>query len=62
MLRKAKAKGLTELFLLTTTAAAFFERLGFRAVPLDTAPLPIQHTQEFSTLCPSSAVLMRRAV
>jgi len=62
MLQRAAAQGPAELFLLTTTARGFFERLGFRIAPRDAAPLPIQCTEQFSTLCPSSAVLMRRAL
>ena len=60
LLNKADTQGLTELFLLTTTATAFFERLGFREVGRASAPRAIQQTQEFLTLCPSSAVCMRR--
>lgn len=62
LLNRADAQGLTELFLLTTTATTFFRRLGFREVPRESAPLAIQQTQEFLTLCPSSAVCMRRGV
>ena len=62
VLGRADTLGLTELFLMTTTTAAFFEQFGFRVVPREVAPRPIQRTQEFSTLCPSWAVMMRRAV
>ena len=62
LLNRADAQGLTDLFLLTTTATTFFSRLGFREVPRESAPLAVQQTQEFSTLCPSSAVCMRRGV
>ena len=60
LLNRADTQGLTELFLLTTTATTFFDRLGFRQVSRESAPLAIQQTQEFLTLCPSSAVCMRR--
>lgn len=62
LLNRADATGLSELFLLTTTAMTFFDRLGFREIPRDSAPLAIRQTQEFLTLCPASAVCMRRGV
>jgi amino-acid N-acetyltransferase len=46
------------IFLLTTTAADFFEYRGFRRISREQAPLRIRATQEFSSLCPSTAVLM----
>lgn len=58
LLKKARELELEELYLLTTTAAGFFEKIGFRNISRDQAPQPIQSSQEFSTLCPSSAVLM----
>jgi amino-acid N-acetyltransferase len=47
------------LFLLTTTAAGFFARLGFRAIDRTEAPPAIRQTPEYRTLCPSTATLMR---
>ena len=46
------------IYLLTTTAADFFESRGFRRIRREQAPPQIQSTQEFSSLCPASAVLM----
>lgn len=54
----AYATGVRHLYLLTTTAAPFFARFHYRAVPRDTAPPPIRATHEFSTLCPGDATLM----
>jgi amino-acid N-acetyltransferase len=47
------------LYLLTSDAARYFHRHGFRAVARDAAPLEIQRSREFSEMCPSSATLMR---
>jgi amino-acid N-acetyltransferase len=46
------------IYLLTTTAADFFEYRGFRRIGREEAPQEIRATQEFSSLCPSTAVLM----
>ena len=46
------------IYLLTTTAADFFEVRGFRRISREQAPPEIQATREFASLCPSTAVLM----
>jgi amino-acid N-acetyltransferase len=48
------------LYLLTTTAERFFARLGFQRLQRELAPLAIQSTSQFSSLCPASAVLMSK--
>jgi len=55
----AKEVGLKALFLLTTDAARYFHRHGFRAIARDAAPLEIQSSREFAHTCPESARLMR---
>ncbi len=53
--------GLRELYLLTETAAPFFERkVGFDVVSRDEAPPEIRTSDEFARQCPASAVLMRQ--
>ena len=56
----AQARGVRSLYLLTTTAAGFFERLGYRHADRASAPEVIRRTQEFSSLCPSSASFMAK--
>jgi amino-acid N-acetyltransferase len=56
----AREQGARRIYLLTTTAARFFEGLGYRAVARDAAPERIRATPEFSTLCPASAVFMTK--
>lgn len=59
---RASTRGVTDLYLLTTTAAGFFERLGFQRLSRETAPRPIRETEQFETLCPETAVCMRKVV
>lgn len=46
------------IYLLTTTAQAFFEHMGFRCIGREEAPPAIQTTREFASLCPATAALM----
>jgi amino-acid N-acetyltransferase len=54
----ALSKGVTEIYLLTTTAAEFFDRLGYKRINRESAPDAIRQTAEFSTLCPSASAFM----
>jgi amino-acid N-acetyltransferase len=56
----AQVAGVTELWLLTTDAQRFFERHGFEIVAREAVPASIQQTEEFSSLCPGTAFLMRK--
>lgn len=58
MFEYAAGLGIERLYLLTTTAADYFPRLGFRRVERGSAPPALQTTTEFATLCPASAVCM----
>ena len=50
-----------KLYLLTTTAEAFFKRLAYQPALREGAPEPIRATSQFSGLCPaSSAFLMKQ--
>lgn len=55
----ARTRGLSELFLLTTSAPGFFERRGFHAVERSAAPAEIAASWEFRAGCPQAAVAMR---
>lgn len=52
----AHQKGIKTLFLLTTTAAEFFPKLGYQVIQRDRAPLSIAKTEEFKNICPVSAI------
>ena len=51
----ARARGVAALYLLTTTATTFFERVGYSAHDRTAVPSPIATTTEFSSLCPDTA-------
>lgn len=55
----ARSRGLGDLWLLTTSAAPFFARLGFVETPRSGAPPELAASHEFATCCPASAVCMR---
>jgi amino-acid N-acetyltransferase len=46
------------IYLLTETAADFFRKLGFEQIERNLAPVTVQSTAEFKSLCPSSATCM----
>jgi len=58
LLQKAREQGMQELYLLTTTAESFFEKMGFKSIDRKDVPKVIQQSQEFSSICPSSAAVM----
>lgn len=55
---RALSSGISELILLTETAAEFFERQGYRIIERLAAPAAVQRSAEFSYLCPRSAICM----
>lgn len=58
--RQAVANGIETLYLLTTTAASFFERLEYAKVQRDVAPAAIRTTAQFAGLCPASSAFMTK--
>lgn len=58
---QAARRGLTHIYLLTETAESFFKNLGYVVIGRGNAPAEIATTEEFSQLCPDSAVLMVKA-
>lgn len=56
----AKEQSVSEVYLITTTAAPFFEKQGFKKVERASVPVAIQGTAQFSSVCPSSATIMHR--
>jgi amino-acid N-acetyltransferase len=53
---------LTTLFLLSTTAASFFEQRGYVASDRLLAPAEVQNSAEFARLCPASAICLSKAL
>ncbi|GAB4023998.1 arsenic resistance N-acetyltransferase ArsN2 [Spirosoma koreense] len=60
ILASAGASHLREIYLITMTAEGYFDRYGFTPVSRDSVPEAIQQTRQFSGLCPSSAIVMKR--
>ena len=52
---EARARDVAAVYLLTTTATPFFERLGYTAHDRAAVPPSIAATTEFSSLCPDTA-------
>ena len=50
------------LYLLTTTADAYFPRFGFERITRADVPSSIQQSIEFTAACPASATVMRKAL
>ncbi len=59
LLVRARASGIEELNLLTTTAEAYFPRFGFSVVPRSELPAALEASAELRGACPASAVAMR---
>ena len=55
----ARTRGVANVYLLTTTAASFFPRFGFREVARADVDRAVQGSVEFTIACPASAVAMR---
>lgn len=60
MAAEARRRGIAELFLLTTGAAPFFEKLGFRRIARSAVPPDVAGSAEFTALAPANAVAMAR--
>ncbi|MEW5850893.1 MAG: arsenic resistance N-acetyltransferase ArsN2 [Myxococcota bacterium] len=55
-----RRRGVTEVYLLTTSAAEYFRRLGFEPIPRDEAPASVRATHEFRSRACATAVLMHQ--
>lgn len=54
----SKKNGLSALYLLTETAAAYFERKKYIKITREDVPAEVQVSSEFSHVCPLSAIVM----
>ncbi|KAB7726895.1 GNAT family N-acetyltransferase [Rudanella paleaurantiibacter] len=62
LFEKAQSLGLQNLYLITTTADGYFARRGFTSVARANVPDAIRQTDQFSGLCPASAIVMQRTL
>jgi amino-acid N-acetyltransferase len=58
--RDARAEGVEQLVLLTETAERFFRAIGYEVVDRRHVPEKIKQSAQFRSLCPVSAVCMRK--
>jgi amino-acid N-acetyltransferase len=58
----ASATHISRLFLLTQTASEFFAHQGYRVIERSAVPEEVQGSEEFRSLCPSSAVCMAKSL
>jgi amino-acid N-acetyltransferase len=58
--QRAARRGVRDLYLLTTSAAEFFARLGYVATARSGAPASIAATRQFAGLCPAAATFMTK--
>lgn len=56
----ARGVGVREIYLLTTTAEAFFLARGYQLARRESAPEAIRSTREFADICPASSAFMIR--
>jgi amino-acid N-acetyltransferase len=58
----AQADGVEQLVLLTQTAEPFFRNLGYDIIDRRCVSEELKQSAEFRSLCPASAVCMRKAI
>lgn len=56
----ALQNGISVMYLLTTTAKDFFAKDGYALVNREDVPEAIKQTKQFSSVCPSSATIMKK--
>jgi N-acetylglutamate synthase-like GNAT family acetyltransferase len=60
--RAARAAHISQLVLLTQTAAEFFSQRGYRVIERSSVPQDMRASEEFRSLCPSSAICMAKTL
>ena len=62
LLAEAQARGMRDIYLLTTTAEHYFPRFGFACIAREDVPGSVQDSIEFREACPASALVMRKTL
>ena len=62
IINEAKKRSLSSIYLLTTDAEKFFEKVGFSKIIKSKAPKEIKETKQYSEICSDSAVVMKLSV
>jgi len=58
----AKESGINCMYLITHSAKDFFDHQGYCVIDRTTAPEAIKQTEQFTGLCPSTAVVMKKRI
>lgn len=58
----ARASGITCMYLLTETAAQYFENKNYKIITRDEVPGELHASSEFSHVCPVSAIVMKKQI
>ena len=58
----ARTAGAPNIYLLTTTAEGFFPKFGFERIARADVPAGVRTSVEFTSVCPSSATVMRKSL
>jgi amino-acid N-acetyltransferase len=58
----AASKSVRSIYLLTTTAEAFFRHLGYERIDRSQAPSSIKRTHEFASLCPANSAFLVKSL
>lgn len=59
---QARRERLVSVYALTTTAIAYFPRLGFEVIERSQVPEPVRASPEFTSMCPESATALRKSL
>lgn len=60
VIERAEEAGISELYLLTTTAENYFPRFGFTRTERSAVPEELKSSAEFRGACPDTAIVMKR--
>lgn len=61
-LELARRRGVRTVYLLTETAGGFFPKLGFQKIERGDVDPVVQTSQEFTSACPASAMVMAKQI
>jgi amino-acid N-acetyltransferase len=57
-----REKGIKHIYLLTETAEDFFNKQGYKVIDRASAPLSIKNSSEFTTVCATTGLLMKKSI
>ena len=59
---RAKALGVSSLYLFTETASDYFAKKGYVKIKREELPADVRKSSEFSHVCPASAIVMQKYI